>query len=174
MSGEDLRKVYGEVNVRRWLWVVVGGGLLTVVDVGLPVSFWSDLSPDLWWLVEDLTGSVVAGSRRICVGWWWLVEDLARSVVAGGGSRRICVGWWWLVREHQLKAVVAGGSRREILELERNIRRVFGLISRRICGGWWRISPNLWWLVEDLAGSVVAGGGSRRICVGWWWLVNGK
>ena len=24
------------------------------------MSFWSDLSPDLWWLVEDL---------------WWLVED---------------------------------------------------------------------------------------------------
>ena len=35
MSGEDLQKVYGEVNVRRWLWVVVGGGLLAVVDVGL-------------------------------------------------------------------------------------------------------------------------------------------
>ena len=25
------------------------------------MSFWSDLSPDLWWLVEDL---------------WWFVEDI--------------------------------------------------------------------------------------------------
>jgi hypothetical protein len=62
----------------------VGGGLLAVVNLGLrglglagrggfdlkgrcgfalvvTVSFWFDLLPDLWWLVEDL---------------WWLVEDV--------------------------------------------------------------------------------------------------
>ena len=140
------------------LWIVVGGGLLAVVDVGLRwlglaarriCGGWWRISPDLWWLVEDLVGSVVAGggSRRICGGWWrispdlwWLVEYLAGSVVAGGGSRRICGGWWWLVREHQLKADPTYSCQwSEHREIERGLKKLkttqIGVEGREIWRG---------------------------------------
>ena len=58
---------------RRWLWVVVGGGLLAVVDVGLR---WLRLAargrcelllPSPWVLVWSLAGSVVAGGGSVVV-----------------------------------------------------------------------------------------------------------
>ena len=47
--------------------------------------------------------------------------------------------------------IVVGGGLLAVVDVG---LRWLGLAARRICGGWWRISPDLWWLVEDLAGSV--------------------